>query len=166
MANRLCQFVQMGHANQLTKPIFDSGESIWWYEVRSVDILSATTTTTTTTTTKMKTIESLKTEQITPVRMTGEGTEDGVEAVALSAPSLRGHAQRSWKMGIIGRDRQEFRLQGEGGICPHGSGGGRPPNMVGRPCAGAWRTGPQTQYFTTPRGEPLIKFGSPGMMPI
>ena len=67
-------------------------------------------------------------------------------------------------MGIIGRDRQEFRLQGEGGICPHGSGGGRPPNMVGRPCAGAWRTGPQTQYFTTPRGEPLIKFGSPGMM--
>ena len=67
-------------------------------------------------------------------------------------------------MGIIGRDGREFRLRGEWGIRPRGSGGRRPPTMVGRPCAGAWRTGPQTPYAITPRGGPLGKFGSLGMM--
>ena len=67
-------------------------------------------------------------------------------------------------MGIIGRNGREFRLRVEGGIRPRGSGGGRPPTMFGRPRAGAWRTGPQTPYATTPRVGPLGKFGSPGMM--
>ena len=38
-----------------------------------------------------------------------------VEAAALPAPSLCGLAQRSREMGIIRRDRQEFRPRGEGG---------------------------------------------------
>ena len=67
-------------------------------------------------------------------------------------------------MGIISRYGQEFHPKGEGGIYPHGSGGGRPPAMVGRPLAGAWRTGTQTPYSTTPRGRPLGKFRSPWMM--
>ena len=86
--------------------------------------------------------------------MTGEGTEDGVEAVALSAPSLRGHAQRSWKMGIIGRDRQEFRLQGEGGICPHGSGGGRPPIWLGAPVQGLGEQDPKPHMLAPLGGHP------------
>ena len=67
-------------------------------------------------------------------------------------------------MGIIGKDWQEFRPRGEGGGCTRGSGGGRPPTMVGRPHAGARRTGTQTPYTTTPRGGILGKFGSLGMM--
>ena len=39
-----------------------------------------------------------------PGWMAGEGTGDGVEAVALPAPSPRGRAQRIGEMGIIGRD--------------------------------------------------------------
>ena len=67
-------------------------------------------------------------------------------------------------MGIISRDGREFRLQGEGRVIPCGSGGGRPPTMVGRPLTGAWRTGPQTPYATNPRGGHLGKFVSSGMM--
>ena len=67
-------------------------------------------------------------------------------------------------MGIIGRDGRKFRSRGEGGIHTRGSGSVRPPTMVWRPCAGAWRTVPQNPYATTPRGGPLGKFGSPGMM--
>ena len=94
----------------------------------------------------------------------GEGTGDGVEAAALPTPSVRGHAHRSRDMRIIGRDGQEFRPGVEGGIRPHGSGSGRPPTMVGRPHTGAWRTGPQTPYVTTPRGRLLGKCGSLGIM--
>ena len=36
--------------------------------------------------------------------------------------------------------------------------------MVMHPRAGAWRTGPQTPYIITPRGVPLGKLGSLGMM--
>ena len=96
--------------------------------------------------------------------MTGEGTRGMVEAMALPAPSARGRVQRSGYMGITGRDGREFRPSGEGGISPCGSGGGRPPTMVGRPHTWAWRKGPQTPYYTTPRGLPLGKFESPGMM--
>ena len=67
-------------------------------------------------------------------------------------------------MGIISRDGQEFRPRGEVGVRPRVSGVERPPTMVGHPCAGACRTGPQTPYATTPRGGPLGKFGYPGMM--
>ena len=67
-------------------------------------------------------------------------------------------------MGILGRDGRKFSLRGEGEICPRRRGGGRPPTMVGRPHARAWRTGPQISYATTPRGVPLGKFVSPGMM--
>ena len=67
-------------------------------------------------------------------------------------------------MGIIGRDGREFRPRGEGEIRPRRSGGGRTPNMVGSTNEGVWITGPQTPYATTPRGGPLGKFGSPGMM--
>ena len=94
----------------------------------------------------------------------GEGIGDGVEAAALPAPSPRRRVQRSWEMRINGRDGQEFRLQGEGGGCSHGSGGGRPPTMVGRPHTGAWRTGLQNPYATTPRGGPLGNFVSLGTM--
>ena len=68
--------------------------------------------------------------------MTGEGTEEGLEATALLAPSLCGRVQRSGEMVIIGRDGMEFRPRGEGGIHPRGIVGGRPPTMVGRPLAG------------------------------
>ena len=54
--------------------------------------------------------------------MAPEGTEDGVEATALPAPSLHGRLQRNREMGIIGGDGQEFRPQEEGGIHPRGSG--------------------------------------------
>ena len=67
-------------------------------------------------------------------------------------------------MGIISMDEQEFRPREEGGICLCGSGGARPPTMFGHPHTGAWRTGHQTPYATTLRGDPLEKFGSPGMM--
>ena len=73
-------------------------------------------------------------------------------------------AQRSREMRIIGRDGQEFRPQGEWGVCPHRRGGGRPPNMVGEPHAGAPRKGLKIPYTTTPRGGPLGKFASLGMM--
>ena len=115
-------------------------------------------------TTTTKTIEYIRNKRITLEGMTGEGTGNGVEAAALPALSSRGRAQRSREMGIIGRDGWEFLPQREGGIRPCGSGGGRPPTMVGRTRAGAWRTGPQTPYATTPRGGTLGKFGSPGIM--
>ena len=86
--------------------------------------------------------------------MTGDGTGDGVEAVALPVPSPRGRAQRIVEMGVIGRDGQEFHPWEEGGNCPQGSGGGRSPTMVGSPHIRAWRTGPNTPYATTPRGDP------------
>ena len=38
MANRLCQFLQMGHLKKRTKPNFWLGGDSWWYEVQSVDI--------------------------------------------------------------------------------------------------------------------------------
>ena len=60
------------------------------------------------TTTTEKTIEYLKTEQITLEWMTGEGTGGGVESAALPAPSLRRCTQRSEEMGIIERDRRVF----------------------------------------------------------
>ena len=44
---------------------------------------------------------------------------------------------------------------GIGGIHTCGSGGERPPTMVGRPRAGACKTRPQTPYATTPRGGNL-----------
>ena len=114
------------------------------------------------TTTTTKTIESLQTKQITPEGVTGEGTGVGLEAAALPVPSPRGRAQRSGEMGIIGRDGRQFRPRGEGRIHPLGSGGGRPPTMVGLPQAGAWRTGPQTLYATTPRGGTPAQIWVPG----
>ena len=120
------------------------------------------TTTTTTTTTKMT--KYLKTEQITTEGMTGEGKEYGVEAAELPVSSPLRHAQRSREMGVIGRDGQEFRPRVEGEILPCRSGFRRPPTMVGRPRAGDCRTVTQTPYTTTPRGVPLGKFGSLGMM--
>ena len=71
MANWLCRFVQMGHAKQLENPVLIGGGS-WWYEVHSVEILSAKTVTTTT-----ETIESLQTERITPEGMMGGGGGGG-----------------------------------------------------------------------------------------
>ena len=67
-------------------------------------------------------------------------------------------------MGIIGRDGQELRPLGEGGIHTRGSDSVIPPTMIGRPCVGAWRAGPQTPYTATPRWVHLGKFGSPGIM--
>ena len=58
--------------------------------------------------------------------MTGEGAGDGVESAALPTPSLRGRVQMSGEMGIIGRDGQEFRPRGEGGVSTRGSGSRRP----------------------------------------
>ena len=113
-------------------------------------------------TTKM--IESLRTEQITTEGMMDEGTGYGVETAALPAPSPRGNVQKRGEMGIIKKDGREFRLRGEGGILPHGSGSRRPPTMVGRPRAGAWRIIIQNPYATTPRGGTLGKIGSLGMM--
>ena len=135
------------------------GGDSWWYKVQIIEISIATTMTTT-----MKMIKYIRTERITPEGMTGEGTGDGIETTAIPAPSPRGRAQRIGEMGIIGRDGQVFRPWGEGGIHPCRSGGGRPPTMVRRPHKGAWRTGTQTPYATTPRGGPLGKFGSPAMM--
>ena len=74
--------------------------------------------------------------------------------ISLRTVTVRTHVQKSGDMGIISRDGQEFLPWREGGVLPHGSGGGRPPTMVGRPRAGAWRTVPQTPYATTPRGDP------------
>ena len=45
-----------------------------------------------------------------------------------AAGRKHGRAQRSGDMGIIGRDGQKFSLQGEGGILPCGSSGGKPPH--------------------------------------
>ena len=103
-----------------------------WYEVQSVEILSVTTTTT-----KTKTIESLQTERITPEEITGKGERGRVEAAALPMLSPHRRAQLSGEVGIISRDGWEFRPRGDVGICPRGSGGGRPPTMVRRPCVGA-----------------------------
>ena len=63
----------------------------------------------------IKMIGSIRTKQITPVGVTGEEGRDGVEFLALPAPSPCGCTQRSGEMGIIGRDGQELRLHGEGG---------------------------------------------------
>ena len=63
------------------------GGDSWWYEVGSVEISSAATMT--------KTIEYLQTEQITPEGMTGERTEDRVEAAAVPTSSPRRRAKRS-----------------------------------------------------------------------
>ena len=54
-----------------------------------------------------------------PGCMTGEGTGDGVEALAFPALSPRGRAHRSREMGIIVRGGREF--------CPRGEGGGLSP---------------------------------------
>ena len=85
-------------------------------------------------TTTTKTIESLQTERITLEGMTGEGTKGGVEAAALPAPPPCGRVQRSGEMGIISRYGGGHSVRGERGVVrPRGSGGVRPPTMVGRP---------------------------------
>ena len=45
IANWLCQFVQMGHAKQLTRQIFWLVRENWWYKVWSIYFSSVTTTT-------------------------------------------------------------------------------------------------------------------------
>ena len=108
MANRLCQFAQMGHVKQLTKPIFLLGGENWWYEVRSVEISSAATTTTTTT---MKAIESLRTKRITPEGVTGQGTGNRVEVAVLPTPPPRRIAHRGagrW-VSLAGMGRNSVR---------------------------------------------------------
>ena len=90
-----------GACEETDKADFFTGGGSWWYELISVEILSATTMATTT-----KMIEYLQNERITPEGMTGQGTGDGVESAALPAPSLRGRAHRSREIGIIGRGGQ------------------------------------------------------------
>ena len=146
MSNRLCQFVQMEHVKQLTKPIFLLGLDSWCYEVRSVDISSATTKTTT------KAIECLQTKWITPEGMTGEEIEDSVEAAALPAPSPLTHVHRSEEMGILGRDVQEFCPRGKGGFILIELAAEDPPLRSGAP---AKRNGEQDSklYMSPPYGR-------------
>ena len=155
MENWLCQFVQMGHAKQLTKPIFwlgrgklvVRGTNRWYFERN-----------------KNSDDDDDKNNRISTNQIDNsagdDGGEYGVRGRGCSAPravTTRTCAHRSGEIGIIVRDGREFRLRGEGGICPRGIGGGRPPTMVGLPHTGAWKTRPQTPYATKPKGVPLGK---------
>ena len=116
------------------------------------------------TTTTTETIEYLQTEQIPPKGMTVEVTGNGVEATALPALSLRKRVQGSGEMGSSAWMGRNYVCRDMGVISPCRSFGGRPLTMVGRPREGAWRTGPQNPYATTPRGGTPGKFGFLGMM--
>ena len=102
-----------------------------------------------------------KNDQISTTQTDNSGGDDrggdggrGRCLISLRTVTVRTHVQKSRDMGIIGRDGQKFRLQGEGGILPCGSGGGNPPLWSGAHAQGIGEQDPKPHTPPPLGGDP------------
>ena len=87
-----------------------------------------------------------------------------VEVAALPAPSPCGLAHRGARRWGSSAGSGGNSVRGDRGVFVPAEAAAEDPTMAGRPRTGNWRTGTKTPYAATPRGGPLRKFGSSGMM--